>query len=172
MGKEKKDAHQLSPKVCILTCLRCKDTSSDHVDVVNAVGMKTDSICGRRGKTAQSWVVLYLSLSRAELTHILASEVTHPCVVLPSLSFVVFLSGPPRAAVEKPKGPSRRSSRAEKEVEEEPVMDSGIRKRSARPGTSAAVKGNFKHPSSFQTKKEYLSLHLSNKIHLALLPVP
>lgn len=117
-------------------------------------------------------MVLYLSLSRAELTHILASEVTHPCVVLPSLSFVVFLSGPPRAAVEKPKGPSRRSSRAEKEVEEEPVMDSGIRKRSARPGTSAAVKGNFKHPSSFQTKKEYLSLHLSNRIHLALLPVP
>lgn len=67
--------------------------------------------------------------------------VTHPRVVLPSLSFVVFLSGPPRAAVEKPKGPSRRSSRAEKEVEEEPVADSGIRKRSARPGTSAAVKG-------------------------------
>lgn len=55
---------------------------------------------------------------------------------------VVFLSGPPRVAVEKPKGPSRRSSRAEKEVEEEPVADSGIRKRSARPGTSAAAKGN------------------------------
>lgn len=52
MGKEKKDAHQLSPKVCIVTCLRCKNTSSDHVGVVDAVGMKTDSICGRRGKTA------------------------------------------------------------------------------------------------------------------------
>lgn len=43
--------------------------------------------------------------------------------------------------MEKPKGPSRRSSRAEREAEEEPVADSGMRKRSARPGTSAAVKG-------------------------------
>uniref|UniRef100_A0A096MHT3 Nuclear receptor coactivator 6 n=1 Tax=Poecilia formosa TaxID=48698 RepID=A0A096MHT3_POEFO len=51
--------------------------------------------------------------------------------------------GSPRAAVEKPKGPSRRSSRAEKEAEEEPAVDSGIRKRSARPGTSAAVKGTI-----------------------------
>lgn len=58
-----------------------------------------------------------------------------------SFSFVVYLSGSPRAAVEKPKGPSRRSSRAEKDVEEEPVADGGIRKRPARPGTSAAVKG-------------------------------
>lgn len=58
--------------------------------------------------------------------------------------------------MEKPKGPSRRSSRAEKEVEEEPVTDSGIRKRSARPGTSAAVKGNFKHTSSFATMEKYL----------------
>lgn len=87
-------------------------------------------------------MVLFLSLSRAELTHTHASLVTNPCVVLP-FPVVVFLSGPPRAAVEKPKGPSRRSSRAEKEVEEEPVADSGIRKRSARPGTSAAVKGNL-----------------------------
>lgn len=67
---------------------------------------------------------------------------------MPFLSFPVIslLSGPLRAAVEKPKGPSRRSSRADKEVEEEPVADSGMRKRSARPGTGAAVKG--KHPSS------------------------
>lgn len=69
--------------------------------------------------------------------------ITHSCVVFSSLLFVIFLSAPPRAAVEKPKGPSRRSSRAEKEVEEEPVADSGIRKRSARPGTSAAVKGKL-----------------------------
>lgn len=48
--------------------------------------------------------------------------------------------------MEKPKGPSRRSSRADKEVEEEPVADSGMRKRSARPAAGAAVKG--KHPSS------------------------
>lgn len=59
------------------------------------------------------------------------------------LLFVRLLSAIPRAAVEKPKGPSRRSSRAEKEVEEEPVAESGVRKRSARPGTTAAaVKGN------------------------------
>lgn len=45
--------------------------------------------------------------------------------------------------MEKPKGLSRRSSRAEKEVEDEPVADSGIRKRSARPGASAAVKGDM-----------------------------
>lgn len=98
-------------------------------------------------------MVLYLSLSRAALTHTPACLMTPPCVVLSSLSFVVFLSGPPRAAVEKPKGPSRRSSRAEKEVEEEPVADSGIRKRSARPGTSAAVKG--KHTSSFKRQNIY-----------------
>lgn len=63
-------------------------------------------------------------------------------VAPPPLCISFLLSGPPRAAVEKPKGPSRRSSRAEKEVEEEPVADSGVRKRSARPGTSAAVKGD------------------------------
>lgn len=97
-------------------------------------------------------MVLYLSLSRAELTHTLASLVTHPYVVLPSLLFVVFLSGSPRAPVEKPKGPSRRSSRAEKEVEEEPVADSGIRKRSARPGTSAAVKGNLNTPAALKDR--------------------
>lgn len=51
-----------------------------------------------------------------------------------------------RAAVEKPKGPSRRSSRADKEVEEEPVADSGTRKRSARPGAAAAVKGECPAP--------------------------
>lgn len=62
----------------------------------------------------------------------------------------VFLSGPHRATVEKPKGPSRRSSRAEKEVDEEPAADSGIRKRSARPGTSAAVKG--KRTRSFERR--------------------
>lgn len=89
-------------------------------------------------------MVLYLSLTRAELTRAFASLVTHHCVIFLSLSSLVFLSGSPRAAVEKPKGPSRRSSRAEKEVEEEPVADSGIRKRSARPGTSAAVKGKKK----------------------------
>lgn len=105
-------------------------------------------------------MVFYLSLSRAELNHTPASLVTHTCVVLPSLSSVVFLSGPPRAAVEKPKGPSRRSSRAEKEVEEEPLADSGIRKRPARPGTSAAVKGNKKTQNIF--------LYTT---HMALLPV-
>lgn len=109
-------------------------------------------------------MVFYLSLSRAELNHTPASLVTHTCVVLPSLSFVVFLSGPPRAAVEKPKGPSRRSSRAEKEVEEEPVADSGIRKRPARPGTSAAVKGNKK-------KTECLSLHYIHGIATCFLMI-
>ncbi|CAB1451012.1 unnamed protein product [Pleuronectes platessa] len=59
----------------------------------------------------------------------------------------------PRAAVEKPKGPSRRSSRAEKEVEEEPVADSGIRKRSARPGTSAAVKETGASPTQAKRRK-------------------
>lgn len=59
----------------------------------------------------------------------------------------------PRAAVEKPKGPSRRSSRAEKEVEEEPAADSGIRKRSARPGTSAAVKETAASPTQAKRRK-------------------
>nr|XP_043893542.1 nuclear receptor coactivator 6 [Solea senegalensis] len=59
----------------------------------------------------------------------------------------------PRAAVEKPKGPSRRSSRAEKEVEEEPVADSGIRKRSARPGASAAVKETGASPTQAKRRK-------------------
>lgn len=59
----------------------------------------------------------------------------------------------PRAAVEKPKGPSRRSSRAEKEVEEEPVADSGIRKRSARPATSAAVKETGASPTQAKRRK-------------------
>lgn len=68
--------------------------------------------------------------------------------------------------MEKPKGPSRRSSRAEKEVEEEPVADSGIRKRSARPGTSAAVKGNT---SSFKGQNIY---HYTTAIHMVLLPFP
>lgn len=98
-------------------------------------------------------MVLYLSLSRAELTHAFASLLTHRCVIFPSLSFVVFLSGPPRVAVEKPKGPSRRSSRADKEVEEEPVADSGIRKRSARPGTSAAVKETGASPTQAKRRK-------------------
>jgi hypothetical protein len=43
--------------------------------------------------------------------------------------------------VEKSKGPSRRSSRADKEVEEETVADSMQRKRPARPGAGAAAKG-------------------------------
>lgn len=59
----------------------------------------------------------------------------------------------PRVAVEKPKGPSRRSSRADKEVEEEPVADSGIRKRSARPGTSAAVKETGASPTQAKRRK-------------------
>lgn len=88
-------------------------------------------------------MVLYLSLTRAELTHTVVCLVKLSCGVLLFFSiFSPFLSCSPRAAVEKPKGPSRRSSRAEKEVEEEPVADSSLRKRSARPATSAAVKGN------------------------------
>ncbi|XP_061836535.1 uncharacterized protein ncoa6 isoform X2 [Nerophis lumbriciformis] len=59
----------------------------------------------------------------------------------------------PRAAVEKPKGPSRRSSRAEKEVEEEPIADSGVRKRSARPGTNAAVKETGASPTQAKRRK-------------------
>ncbi|XP_015823540.3 nuclear receptor coactivator 6 isoform X1 [Nothobranchius furzeri] len=58
-----------------------------------------------------------------------------------------------RAAVEKPKGPSRRSSRADKEVEEEPVADSGIRKRSARPGSSTAVKETAASPTQAKRRK-------------------
>uniref|UniRef100_A0A1A8D455 Nuclear receptor coactivator 6 n=1 Tax=Nothobranchius kadleci TaxID=1051664 RepID=A0A1A8D455_NOTKA len=57
------------------------------------------------------------------------------------------------AAVEKPKGPSRRSSRADKEVEEEPVADSGIRKRSARPGSSTAVKETAASPTQAKRRK-------------------
>lgn len=64
--------------------------------------------------------------------------------------------------MEKPKGPSRRSSRAEKDLEEEPLADSGIRKRSARPGTSAAVKGNI--VTNTTLKKKHLSLHIRHKL--------
>jgi hypothetical protein len=58
-----------------------------------------------------------------------------------------------RAAVEKPKGPSRRSSRAEKEVEEETVADSAQRKRPARPGASTVVaaKGTHRHMYTVHT---------------------
>lgn len=59
----------------------------------------------------------------------------------------------PRPAMEKPKGPSRRSSRAEKEVEEEPVADSGVRKRSARPGSSATVKETGASPTQAKRRK-------------------
>lgn len=55
--------------------------------------------------------------------------------------------------MEKPKGPSRRSSRAEKEVEEEPVADSSLRKRSARPATSAAVKEAGASPTQAKRRK-------------------
>lgn len=82
-------------------------------------------------------------------------------------SNLVFQSHPSRAAMEKPKGPNRRSSRAEKEVEEEPVVDSGMRKRSVRPGT-AAVKGNVKPSSSFQRMAKEKSLLLKDKLCLAL----
>ncbi|CAB1336062.1 unnamed protein product [Coregonus sp. 'balchen'] len=59
----------------------------------------------------------------------------------------------PRAAVEKPKGPSRRSSRAEKEVEEETVADSVQRKRPARPGASAVVAAKETGASPTQAKR-------------------
>lgn len=58
-----------------------------------------------------------------------------------------------RVAVEKPKGPSRRSSRAEKEAEEEPVADSSIRKRSARPATTTAVKETGASPTQAKRRK-------------------
>lgn len=55
--------------------------------------------------------------------------------------------------MEKPKGPSRRSSRAEKEVEEETVADGAQRKRPARPGASAmvAAKGTHRHMYAVHT---------------------
>ncbi|XP_034028481.1 nuclear receptor coactivator 6 isoform X2 [Thalassophryne amazonica] len=59
----------------------------------------------------------------------------------------------PRSAVEKPKGPSRRSSRAEKEAEEEPAADSSIRKRSVRPGSSTAVKETGASPTQAKRRK-------------------
>lgn len=59
----------------------------------------------------------------------------------------------PRVAVEKPKGPSRRSSRADKEVEEEPVTESGMRKRPARPGASAAAKETGASPTQAKRRK-------------------
>eukprot|EP00063_Salmo_salar_P015304 XP_013990139.1 PREDICTED: nascent polypeptide-associated complex subunit alpha, muscle-specific form-like [Salmo salar] len=59
----------------------------------------------------------------------------------------------PRAAVEKPKGPSRRSSRAEKEVEEETVADGAQRKRPARPGASAMVAAKETGASPTQAKR-------------------
>ncbi|CAB1329232.1 unnamed protein product [Coregonus sp. 'balchen'] len=58
-----------------------------------------------------------------------------------------------RAAVEKPKGPSRRSSRADKEVEEETVADSMQRKRPARPGASAAAKETGASPTQAKRRK-------------------
>lgn len=60
----------------------------------------------------------------------------------------------PRAPpVDKPKGPSRRSSRAEKEAEEEPVVDNSSRKRSARPATSATVKETGASPTQAKRRK-------------------
>ncbi|XP_029580834.1 nuclear receptor coactivator 6 isoform X3 [Salmo trutta] len=58
-----------------------------------------------------------------------------------------------RAAVEKSKGPSRRSSRADKEVEEETVADSMQRKRPARPGASAAAKETGASPTQAKRRK-------------------
>ncbi|XP_034151892.1 proline-rich receptor-like protein kinase PERK2 isoform X1 [Esox lucius] len=59
----------------------------------------------------------------------------------------------PRVAVEKPKGPSRRSSRADKEVDEETVADSMQRKRPARPGASAATKETGASPTQAKRRK-------------------
>lgn len=56
------------------------------------------------------------------------------------LSFLSFFGRDTRATTEKAKGPSRRSSRAEKDTEEE-VPDSGQRKRTARPGSAASNQG-------------------------------
>lgn len=58
-----------------------------------------------------------------------------------------------RAAVEKSKGPSRRSSRADKEVEEETVADSMQRKRPARPGAGAAAKETGASPTQAKRRK-------------------
>ncbi|KAJ3586602.1 hypothetical protein NHX12_012998 [Muraenolepis orangiensis] len=56
-------------------------------------------------------------------------------------------------AVEKPKGPSRRSSRADKEAEDEPVADSGMRKRSARPAAAASAASKETGASPTQAKR-------------------
>lgn len=85
MGKEKKDAHQLSPKVCILTWSRCTDPSSGPVALVNGVGMKMDRICGRGGKTAPSRVARHLPESGARLESHVSVRSTNPCPVPRSL---------------------------------------------------------------------------------------
>lgn len=104
----------------------------------------------------------------------LTFPLSHAYLCFLSSLFVVFFfkTGPPRATAEKPKGPSRRSSRAEKEVEEEPVVDSGTRKRSARPGTT--VKGVCQPNTSLSSKGKtsvFFQIFVSKKhiLHFSLL---
>lgn len=61
-------------------------------------------------------------------------------MLLLSLHYCPVFYREPRGPTEKAKGPSRRSSRAEKDTEEE-VPDSGQRKRAARPGSASSNPG-------------------------------
>lgn len=134
-----KDVHQFSITCAIVNCMKTRA----------AVPV---SMMDERKRYSLKWSSVY---SYFDL-------VMHLCEIN-----LAFQSRSSRAATEKPKGPNRRSSRAEKEVEEEPVVDSGIRKRSVRPGT-AAVKGNVKPSSSFQRMAKETSLHLKHKNKLCL----